>query len=395
MLPDIKYRIYVPNEWTDRAQWGEILQKIEAMSRHVLILEGDRGVGKTFMLMHLFEHYQQQRDSGVKAFFIGLDRYEAPSFSNTGNFWQSPDNNLQMEDVNKVLEKIADYLGVPDFKTLDDENKSEYLAKQLAQTQSDRRLLILIDSIYECADNIRQQIEQNILKPLLSSPKITIVLSGRGRRPVWINPEFRNAEIFQLQPEGLTFVRQQLEKMRSRYISEAEKIYDWSGGCPLVVRLLDKSPELSRDAFNKAIDVLIKDSLPDELEGLDYTEIRRGIEKLSLFKNGACRELEIARYLYPGISVPENRRKTRQIVNVLLENALLQWDERLGGLILNKTIAHNLQKWLELEDDHKTRSTYRKEWEQTVEQLAKQYAVEPRGLLDRMSYNDIVTNVTH
>lgn len=394
MLPDIKYRIYEPKEWAERKQWEDIVKKIDSAPRQVIILEGDRGVGKTYMLMHLFEHYHQKRNSEVSPFFIGLDRYEAPGFANTSNFWQSSDTKLQQKDVNKVLEKIADYLDVRDFKTLDDENKSEYLAKQLAQAQSDRRLLILVDAIYECADNIRQHVEQNILKPLLSSPKITIVLSGRGRRPVWINPEFRNAEIITLQSEEEEFVRKQLEKMRSRHVSEAKKINDWSGGCPLVVRLLGKSHELSRDALNRAIDVLIKDSLPDELEILDYKEIRRGIEKLSLFKGKACRELEIAGYLYPDTPAPENRKKTRQLVNVLLENALLQWDERLSGLVINQTIAHAMQKWLELEDGHATRSAYYAHWQQTVKNLAAQYAIDQQVLLDRMSYNDIVTNVT-
>ncbi len=399
MLPDIKYRIYTPDEWTERTQWGEILKKIEDAARQVIILEGDRGVGKTYLLLHLFEHYQ--RDPKVNPFFIGLDKYEAPHFSSANNFWQSAERKFQPEDVKEVLEKIAKYLEVKDFQALDDENKSEYLAKQLAQAQREQRLLILVDSIYECTDAIRQQVEQNILKPLLSSNQITIILSGRGRRPVWINPEFRNATIIQLQPEGKEFVRQQLEKMRSRHVSEAQTIFEWSGGCPLVVRLLGKSDAVNRDALGRAIDVLIRDSLPEKIEGLDYGEIRTGIEKLALFNGSAYRELEIAGYLYPDVSAPESRIKTKKLVNVLLESALLQWDEHLGGLVLNKTIAHTLQKWLEVEEGQQTFHEYHKDWEQTAKNLAAQYAMEPQKLfarmtrLDRMSYNDIVTNVTH
>ncbi|MEJ5223062.1 MAG: AAA family ATPase [Anaerolineales bacterium] len=399
MLPDIKYRIYTPDEWTERTQWGEILEKIEAAPRQVIILEGDRGVGKTYLLMHLFEYYQ--RDPKVSPFFIGLDKYEAPHFLNANNFWQSVERKFQPEDVKDLLEKIAKYLEVKDFQALDDENKSEYLAKQLAQAQREQRLLVLVDSIYECTDDIRQQVEQNILKPLLSSNQITIILSGRGRRPVWINPEFRNATIIPLQPEGKKFVSQQLEKMRSKHVSEAQKIFEWSDGCPLVVRLLGKSDAVNRDALGRAIDVLIRDSLPEKIEGLQYEEIRRGIEKLALFNDSAYRELEIAGYLYPDVSAPESRTKTKKLVNVLLESALLQWDEDQGGLVLNKTIAHTLQKWFEVEEGQQTFQEYSEVWEQTAKNLAAKYAIEPQKLLgkmtrlDRMSYNDIVTNVTH
>lgn len=393
MLPDIKYRIYKPDEWTPSSQWEKVLQEIEAKPRRVLILEGDRGVGKTYMLLHLFGHYQH--DSKVNPFFIGLDEYEAPNFSGAGNFWQFPGNKFKPEDVKNILEKLAQYLNVKDFQTLDDENRGEYLAKQLAQNQREKKLLLLVDAIYECSDEIRQKIEQNILKPLLSSKEITIVLSGRGRRPIWINPEFRDAEIIQLKSENMEFVRQQLEKMKSEHISAAEKIFNWSGGCPLVVRLLGKSPELTRDALNRAIDRLIGDSLPENLEVLKYEEIRKGIEKLALFGSAANRELEIAGYLYPGAAVSENRKKTRQLVNKLLENALLKWDEDKGGLVLNQTIAHTLQEWLKLEDGHKTLSAYRKEWDQTASNLAGQYGIEQQELLDRVLYNDIVTNVTH
>ena len=150
---------------------------------------------------------------------------------------------------------------------------------------------------------------------MLASSWVTFILSGRGKRPIWIAPEFRKAEYVRLQSVDEQFVLAQLQKMKSKHVNEHEKINKWSGGCPLVVRLLGETEQVSLYALSGAIDVLIKESLPDASISRKYAEIREAMQRLSLLET-TFRDLDVTYYLFGDDG--EGRSKTSALFRSLL-----------------------------------------------------------------------------
>ena len=374
-LDNHKYKTYRSEEVVLRPEvQQDILEKAGKKPKEIFILEGDRGAGKTTALLGLYKHYQSQ--ASFKPFFIGLFPYEAPEFAREDNLWisSSPDGNLEEKDIVELLRKMTDYLNIKFIKSLDDESQREYLSQELSKRQGRNRLVLIVDSIYECSDETRRKLENYFLIPALSSNEVTIILSGRGRRPAWVSPEFRAAQIVPLSLFDEKQVKEQLEKFNSKHIGKWEQIKDWSGGCPLVVRILGSGEDVSLQQLSKAIDILIQDALkPLKKEDLLSKEkIRDHIERLSLFKE-TFRELEVVDYLFDPKKT-DKRVATRQVIASLLESNLLTWDDsgERRGLRLNETVAYPTRKWVSLGIGERVKKYYL-DWEKTIELLSEAY----------------------
>jgi tRNA A37 threonylcarbamoyladenosine biosynthesis protein TsaE len=288
--PDnLKYKTYRSEEVVQRSEVRKgIIEKVGKKAKEIFILEGDRGAGKTTALLELYKYYQSQPE--FAPFFIGLFQYEAAEFAGADNLWisSSSDGRLEEKDILELLKKITDYLNIKFIKSLDDDIQREYLSKELSQKQSKKRLVLIVDSIYECSDETRRNIENYFLIPALSSNQVTIILSGRGRRPVWTSPEFRDAQIVPLISFGEQQVKEQLKKFNSKHLDQWNDIKDWSGGFPLVVRILGEGKEISEKRLSLAVDILIRDALKSEYQP-KQKEIRAHIERLSLFQRDISR----------------------------------------------------------------------------------------------------------
>lgn len=375
-----EYKTYKSEEIVSRPEVERLTGQIKNKPKGVFVLEGDRGAGKTSTLLTLYRHYLQI--PGYIPFFIGLFPYSAPEFTRHDTLWLT-DKKFTEADIPALLQRITRILEIDFIESRDPEYQREYIAKQLANRASASTPVILIDSIYECAETVRSQIEQDIILPLLASSQVAILLSGRGKRPNWSSPELRNAEIIKLKLPDEEFVREQLAKMKSRHVNEYEQIARWSGGCPLVVRILGKAEKVSLEVLDQAIKVLISESLSDE-GAESYDEMRAAIEKLALLEQ-TFREGDVQNYLYPGDS--EKRTKTARVTRLLLESYLLEWDaegER-RGYRLNQTIAMPVKAWL-LEQPDERGKQYKKDWENSVEILVNTYPS-----LDRNDYVKMLT----
>jgi hypothetical protein len=203
----------------------------------------------------------------------------------------------------------------------------------------------------------------------LASERVFIVLSGRGKRPVWSRPELQNAEIVPLPPLIKEHVKEQLEKMKSRYTSKYEKIADLSGGYPLIVRVMGESKKELPEALNDAIDIIIKDTLPEsEKEEKRYSEIRAQIEKLSLVSI-PYRIPDIEEYLYP--NDPDGRAKTNQLISILLASYILRYEGK--GYQLSRSITHPIQSWLMMSKQQTEYYQYLTLLNQVSNKLQKEY----------------------
>lgn len=337
------YKIFKSAEFVDRnEEFKHVDVILKEKSRSVVIFEGERGGGKTSLLLEIYRRFLKVPE--LSPFLISLSSYVAPEFETNKNIWIR-EKEFRSEDIPALLTQLAGSLDIEFIQSDDREIQKEYLARGLAYRASKTIPVLLVDSIYECSEEIRIQIEKYVLASILTSERVFILLSGRGRRPVWSRPELQMAEIIELLPLEEVFVKEQLEKMGSARVHEAEQIADLSGGYPLIVHVIGKSDKALPEALNEGIHVLITETLPEnEREEKRYLETRTQIEKLSLV-NIPFRIPDVEDYLYP--NDPERRAKTNNLVSVLLASHILRYEGK--GYQLSKSIVRPIRKWLALQ----------------------------------------------
>lgn len=335
------YKIFKSTEFVDRnAEFERVQAILRERGRRVVIFEGDRGSGKSSLLFEFFRRFHQQTD--LCPFLVSLFPYSAPEFESKKNFWGSSERTFQVQDIPELLDQLARCMEIDFIESKDPYSQKEFLARGLAYRVSKTVPILLVDSIYECSEATRIEIEKYILAPILSSERAFILLSGRGKRPIWSRPELQNSEIIDLHPLAEEYIKEQLEKMNSTRINEYREIADLSGGYPLIVRVLGNSKEELLNGLNDAIDIFIKETLPEGERGDEnYNKLRIQIEKLSLV-DIPFRIPDVEDYLYPNDL--EQRAKTNNLVNLLLVSHLLHYEGK--GYQLSRSIIHPIRKWL-------------------------------------------------
>lgn len=366
------YKIFNSAEFTDRdSEFADVETILKEKNRGTVILEGERGSGKTTFLFELYRRLRKR--SELNPFLISLFPYSAPEFESHKSIWLNSERQFQRDDIPDVLNRLAHYLDIETIETEDRDFQKDYFARGLAYRASKTVPVLLVDSIYECPEETRIDIEKYILASLLASERVFIILSGRGRRPIWSRPELQTAEIIPVGPfQSNEAVREQLinlkEKLK-RAADEYEEIANLSGGYPLIVRLMaETEPEKSLTyALDAAIDIIIKDTLPKpEQEDTKYAEIRSEIEKLALV-NIPFRIPDVEEYLY-GDEDKERRSKTNQLIALLLESGLLRYEGK--GYQLNESVKHPIRKWLEHTGQY---SNYRNQLSDVSRKLQEEY----------------------
>lgn len=344
MSQQYKVKEFDHNDFTDRgAEFERVEMFMRERNRGVLIFEGERGSGKTTFLFELYRRFNEQYE--LRPFLISLFPYSAPEFESNKNIWLNSERRFQRDDIPDVLNRLARYLEIETIETDDRDFQKDYFARGLAYRTSKTVPILLVDSVYECFDETRVDIEKYILAPLLASERVFIILSGRGKRPIWSRPELRDPEIIELKPFQHNFVIEQLEKLKGRERSkrnpgEYGAIADLSDGYPLIVRILAESEKPLDAALDDAINIIIQDTLPEnEQENLDT--IRPLIEKLALV-NIPFRIPDVEEYLYG--DDPERRTKTNDLIALLLTSHLLRYEGK--GYQLNQSVVKPIRKWL-------------------------------------------------
>jgi DNA polymerase III delta prime subunit len=341
------YNVFNSAEFTDRnSEFERVGTILKEKGRGALIFEGERGSGKSTFLFELYRRLHEQ--SEIRPFLIGLFPYSADEFKEKENIWLNSERTFQKQDIPEVLNRLARSLEI-DFIESDNRNfQTDYLARGLAYRASRTVPVLLVDSVYECPEEVRIEIEKYIFAPLLASERVFLILSGRGKRPIWSSPNLQTAEIIALTPLANNDVKEQLSKLEKagkskRDESEYDEIADLSCGYPLIVRVMAASEKKSlADALDEAIDIIIKDTLPaPEREEEKYSQTRPLIERLALV-DIPFRITDVEEYLFP--EDPEGRAKTNTLVTLLLASGLLRYKGK--GYQLNQSVVYPIRKWL-------------------------------------------------
>lgn len=375
------YKIFRSSEFVNRqSEINELENAFSIQQRGVFIFEGDRGSGKTSLALELFRRFLERSD--LMPFFVGLLPYHAPEFENMSNCWLQ-EKNFEETDISNILGKLTTFLNIQTVQSNDINVQKEYLARDLALNESVKTPVLLVDSIYECGEEVRQSIERYLLTTLLTSKRIFIVLTGRGKRPIWGNPDLQNAEIRTLEPLIENSVRELLEKTNSEHKTEHKKISRLSGGYPLIVRILGQQMGSPENALDQAIKIILSETL---VSGDEYQAERHQIEKLALLAI-PFRVPEIEDYLY-GDTTEEKRLYATNLIKKLLDRRILKYEN--GGYQLNLSIAYPIRQWFGLDANLQKRQDLLGKMKNALESLKSKYP-EATQRYQKMAYNDFKT----
>lgn len=367
-MPD--HRIFLSSKYVTREpEKRQVLDALSTRRSGVFIFEGDRGVGKTSLLFSLFLTLNKKPD--VKPFLVSLFPYEAPEMKDFENVWIDRDNPFAVKELNHLLQMVTAYWGIKDIPEAGDEMRKEYIARGLAAAQESATPVLIIDSIYECADDVRQALEEYLITPLISSGRGFIILSGRGKSPVWLRPELRQEQPSQLEKFERSQVIELLQKIESKHMDKADLIYKLSAGYPLLVRLLGAADQEPEDYLDDAINILIQETLPDEQDSDEYKETRKKLEKLAVIPT-VFRPMEVENYLFEDEEPNRRKARTSAFVNTLLGRHIMKYKD--GGYSINQSISEPLNEYLSLKPNQKVRKNYRTLLADNYQELAERFS---------------------
>jgi hypothetical protein len=353
-----------------------VREAVRERKKNVIVFEGDRGVGKTSLLLNLFKLLSAE-GPGVKPFFLSLFPYRADEFADWKNIWIREEK-FNPAQITELLDQIASYFEMIRVTTNDPDTQKEYLARGLAHLPNENMPVLFVDAIYECEPGLREQLEKYILLPFISSERSLLILSGRGSVPAWSHPALRFANVQRLQPfEEETWVRLQLEKLVNPgpYQAVYKEIAEYSARYPLLIRLLGQAQGTPQDELDGAIDILLSETLLTETFVADFSveerkQIRLYVEKLSLVTL-PFRKLEVENYIFDENPSGERPAKMTTLIETLLRSHIMCYEN--GGYQLNESIAKPIRRYLTLPRQEQKLKYYKTLLDKNYHQLAEKY----------------------
>ena len=410
-VPLLPRPTYQPDLFLNRqeeiAQFNQLLEQTRrdrAGIKRVLAFQGERGIGKSWLLQHLHHLAQAQSDiASVLIRFAPKPGIEEPvflvdkkpnectiecalnPFTETSETPDKPHRTL----IRNLLEWLLGYLvtkGLYSTKpTLDhSEDELSYLiVRQLSSNLKPQKyvLLLLVDSVYEADWRIVKWLEEYVLAPLIALDRVVIVLSGRGQPYPWTNSllriepvpgvlqrweESQEKAIIDQRREWLRdLVQKQVQEHPFWTLPESEPtdqphissdqearlnhIWRIAQGHPWLTVLLasNKKNDDQSDAaiLNRFVEEVLLSSLPEE----HRDTLRRYLEAVCVLEYFRETEMEqmIKGYL-PGTGTPpeSEQHSVRVILRDLQRSYLVRWDRQKYQYFVDDTMRITLSGWL-------------------------------------------------
>jgi hypothetical protein len=341
----------------------------ESVDRRTVVFRGERGTGKTWLLLHLKRNEMPNWNKEIEVLYIHFRDYIEKQ---ENEFVVERDKLLD----NFLEELIAQWkLSLPPDATL--QEKSYFLMNYLSNHLSYKILVILLDDVSSASPEFLQSLEEYWLKHLAKRRDVLVIMSTRGEMYRWISPELRLfVESYELGPFSREEITDYLEQME-RYLQAKgdeeglpyqadEAVYEAGGGFAL------STYWLARYGAGK-VDALIALLLEFIGDAHERERIRLYLEALSVLnpwqptdqRARGFREEEMQQMLpaHPELSSqPWPMPEVRRVRDTLQRYHLLRWD---GGYVIDAAIRYPIAYALR----HKKPKT----WQQLHDAAARMY----------------------
>lgn len=375
--------------------------------RRVLVIEGERGVGKSWLLKHL--HWLTTQRTDVASYLVRFEpqytgdaAHSTPQITldqrvgesiitcNLNDFAARPEHpdDHSKHQLRGLLEGIAAYLlsakliaeKLPTALSLDETSLS--LARMLRSAlQIDNSVFVLlVDSAYEADWSFVAGLEDYVLAPLVAIDRVVVVLTGRGRPFPWINSLLRFepmhgalqrwgeqegaddvrdkhwdwiVQLVQTQVEKNNFWHKSTTLVAGETLKPVQKarlreIWRLAQGQPLLtVRLAEKTEGDGSADDAEILDEFINAELLDMLHDDKRNLFRNYLEALCVLDFFRETEAEIMIQAYFEMLGRDSESKSgREVLLVLQQTYLVRWDWRKTQYLVDDTARVAIDGWL-------------------------------------------------
>ncbi len=319
----------------------------ENVDRRTVVFRGERGTGKTWLLLHLkrIEIVNLNKDS-IESLYINFD-----------GCIERQENEFIVDytEIDHLFEMLIKQwqLSFPRDATL--QEKSYWLINELLSRISDKILILFLDGVSSAYFEFLQSLEDYWLKHLVKRPNVLVIMSTRGEMYRWISPELRlfveNYELGPFSREAISGYLEQVERyLAARDDQEGlpykgdEAVYEAGGGFALSTYWLARyGPDTVEDLIARLLEFIG--------DAQERQRIRLYLEALSVLNPWqptdqsprGFREEEMEQMLraHPQLAAqPWPMPEVRRVRDTLQRYHLLRWDGDVGGYVIDAAIRY-------------------------------------------------------
>lgn len=230
----------------------------KAAEQGSILFRGTRGLGKSWLMFHLKRSIiTKEAYPNVLCLFIGLGRNYISSVIGEArpDEWlleQHSDRHDLVTQIPLIIKRLliwfAQQIGATSATNAPNDMLTAWIRLHL---QSERfglehqydKVVVCIDSVLETDWDLLRALEASLFADLAESPRVLLVMSGRGKKFAWQTPSLRyKMRVDELEAFDAGFIEEQLEKIRKIQHSDLSQKHNmgnvavierYSGGIPL------------------------------------------------------------------------------------------------------------------------------------------------------------------
>jgi hypothetical protein len=304
-----------------------------------VIIDGDRGVGKTWLSLHLHRTILRGEIKGVTSWLFSLwspgEHYHPEGNVPQENEWFVREN--ERLELDEFLLDIIHSLSIklPPEPVLAEKVDA---IRRYVQSHVDDRFVLILDSAYESDWTLLEQLETHFLGNLLTLNNFFVIITGRGRPYPWKVPFLIEAVHFGLGKFSVEQIEMQLKKFGLSSILSVNEIYEIGQGWPLFTENLARAQNRT-EALDIAADILFA-VVPIK----ERKQVRRYFEAVCPLDG--FRETEAA--LMVKTYEEDDAQDGRSICKKMNETRLISWKN--GRYEMNRPVANILRQYLTFKD---------------------------------------------
>lgn len=302
-----------------------------------VVVDGDRGAGKTWLSLHLHRTVFKKEIKGLTSWLFSLCSPGA-NYRPAGDISQSNEHfireNEQIE-IDNFLAAVISSLSIelPPNPVIPEKVDA---IRRYVQSHVDERFVLILDSAYESDWRLLEQLEAHFLGNLLTLSNFFVIVTGRGRPYPWKIPYLIEAVHFGLGKFSVGQIEKQIDRFGLSSSLSVKEIYEIGEGWPLFTEHLARARDRV-DALDIAARILFAVVPVQERE-----QVRKYFEALSPLEGFG--ETEAA--LMVGTYEQSGGQDGRAICRKMNETRLISWKN--GRYEMNEPVKKILRQYLPL-----------------------------------------------
>ena len=306
-----------------------------------VVIDGDRGAGKTWLSLHLHRTIFKKEIKGLTSWLFSLWS-PGEDYHPWGDKPQENEHFVQENErleINGFLSIIIHSLSIelPPNPVLTEKVDA---IRRYVQSHTDERFVLFLDSAYESDWSLLEQLETHFLGSLLTLNNFFIIVTGRGRPYPWKIPYLIEAIHFGLGKFSIEQVQEQLRRFNLSSILLAQDIYNIGEGWPLFTEHLARAKDRS-EALDIAANILFA-VVPIH----ERLQIRKYFEALCPLDGFGEMEAALMVRTYEKNGIQDGRA----ICKKMNETRLIFWKD--GRYIMTPPVQKILGQYLPLRKPH-------------------------------------------